>query len=460
MRIFTRIFLSFWVTFIALILMGFVFVFVFSSRPNQPWKMTRVPIRICALAALTEYERGGREALSRYLGASTPCDPGVMNRRDYQYDYFEPQAPLPTDIPPQYITPATIKSLPFGGLIAYPATFDSQLPSTFVYIRPHRILFVKSALPPRTLLFTVVFRLGLLALVSATCCYLLTLYLVKPIMRLGKMAEGLGSGDLGVRIEASLSERPDELGELSRRFNQMASEIDSLVTRQRRFLAHASHELGSPLTRVNIALGLAKKKSDNIAVPELDRIGREADRLNVLVQELLLLARLESGNEHDRQTTSFRIGTVTEEAYADASFEAGQMNKTVVIRSSEDFTVSGYPDILRRALDNILRNALRFAREHGTVYLDLRRDSSANAGFITIEDDGPGISSDQLDMIFEPFVRLSEGARSGDGGSGLGLAIAREAVRANGGTIAAQNGITGGLVVSIVLPIAQGVQTD
>jgi len=173
------------------------------------------------------------------------------------------------------------------------------------------------------------------------------------------------------------------------------------------------------------------------------------------VKELLLLARLKSGNELTRQTTSFSIASVLNEACADARFEATDVGKFIEFENCEDFEVKGHPELLRRALDNVLRNGLRFAREKGVLKVDLIRRPSEPVGTITIQDDAPGVEADQQDIIFDPFVTLANRVTGESEGSGLGLAIARQAILANRGNVSARNGVTGGLVIYIELPIAE-----
>ncbi len=184
------------------------------------------------------------------------------------------------------------------------------------------------------------------------------------------------------------------------------------------------------------------------------RLADETERLNTLVQELLLLARLESGNELDRQTSSFEVGLMVEEACADVNFEAGLVGKSIVVRRSEDFGVNGHRELLRRSLDNVLHNGLRFSREGGAVQVNVYRDRQECLGIISIEDDGPGVEPDQQTLIFEPFVSFPNRATGLSEGSGLGLAISRQAVLAHGGRIYAHNSDRGGLIVTIELPLA------
>jgi two-component system sensor histidine kinase CpxA len=326
----------------------------------------------------------------------------------------------------------TVREIPLHAVVVFPREFGQNGQSVFLFLRPSYVVLLNSPLPPYTMLLYLLSRIALLAVISGLCCYLLTLYLVKPVTRLGRMAEQLGEGNLRTRIAGSLATRTDELGELGRKFNQMAGEIESLVKRYKDFLAHASHELGSPLTRVNIALALARQKADPTLHPELDRIAYETNRLNALVQELLLLARLESGNELSRQTASFDVAELVEEACADANFEAARMGKPIILRNRETFRVVGHRELLRRSLDNVLRNGLRFAQEAGSVQVDMMSHPAIQEGVILIRDDGPGIGPEQAEVIFEPFVTLQDRSAGQIEGSGLGLAIARQAVLAKG----------------------------
>lgn len=462
MRIFARIFFSFWLMIVALIGMTIALAVTTVSliRPNHPRVLPIYPIHTCAVATLDEYERGGRDVLARYLGTSrTSCSGGVIvhARDNRQFSDLGPKlASLESDTAQSTPETAsvTVRELPLHTVVAMPGPLGRNAPGFFLLLRSPYVFFLNSPRSLHSLLLLLLSRIALLAVVSGICCYVLTLYLVRPIIGLGQMAEQLGGGELGTRIEGPLLTRKDELGEFSRKFNQMASEIESLVTRYKHFLAHASHELGSPLTRVNIALGLARKKADPTLKPELNRIGHETKRLNTLVQELLFLARLESGNELSWQTTSFDAALMIEEACADASFEAAQVGKSVVLQKTEALQVTGHRELLRRALDNILRNGLRFAREAGSVRVDVTHSADKSVGIITVRDDGPGIAPEQEEMIFEPFVTLPNGATGANEGSGLGLAIARQAVIVNGGRIFARGSEGGGLSVTIELPIS------
>jgi len=280
-------------------------------------------------------------------------------------------------------------------------------------------------------------------------------YVVRPLTRLNTVAEKFGRGDLKARIDAPLATRKDELGDLARTFNGMAERIESLISRYKDFLAHASHELGSPLTRLNIALALARRKASGDLEQEHERISQESDRLNSLVQEMLLLARLESGNEVNKEPSLFDVRAVIEEAHENANFESHQLGKVVTLDGLDGFTVRGYPILLHRAIDNVLRNALRFAKSRVSIQVISFERDAIRVGVIVIRDDGPGIASGQEEAIFEPFLTLSRSEDVVGGGSGLGLAIARQAVLANGGKITAHASTEGGLTVKIELLLLQ-----
>ncbi|SDE80694.1 sensor histidine kinase [Terriglobus roseus] len=316
-----------------------------------------------------------------------------------------------------------------------PNVYLATIPSA----EPHFLFRHLSTLSP-------IFIAGVLSLFVAA-------YVVRPLTGLNTATEKFGGGDLKVRVQAPLATRKDELGDLARTFNGMAGRIESLVVGYKDFLAHASHELGSPLTRLNIALALAQRKAGQDLEQELDRIRQESYRLNSLVHEMLLLARIESGNEVNKEATLFDVRTIIEEAHRDAMFEAEQHQKTVESTVVESFVVRGYPVLLQRAVDNVLRNAVRFARQRIAIEVSLSRVETLRKGLIVIRDDGPGIKAKQEEAIFEPFVTLSGSELTGiSGGSGLGLAIARQAVLANGGFISAQSARDGGLVITIELP--------
>jgi two-component system, OmpR family, sensor histidine kinase CpxA len=292
------------------------------------------------------------------------------------------------------------------------------------------------------------------AVVSAVTCLLLTRYFIDPIRKLQRSTESFGRGNLGSRPDASLLGRKDELGDLSRIVSQMSSRIGTLLSSQKNFLIQVSHELGSPLSRMNVALALVRRKANPALLPELNRIQGDSSELNSMIQQLLRLARLESGLEEEEEE-AYSLNELLRQVCLDNQFTAEQSSKQVDLLSSPQINLRGYRELLKRALDNILRNAIRFTPEGGRVEVDVLSRPNGLV-VIQVKDSGIGVQDDKLEAIFEPFVRAS----SDRSGAGLGLAIARQAVHANRGTIRALNRVEGGLLIEVSLPYVPSSLTE
>jgi two-component system sensor histidine kinase CpxA len=284
---------------------------------------------------------------------------------------------------------------------------------------------------------------------SGLVCLLLALYITRPITRLRATAQRLADGDLSARSSPEGSARSDELGDLARDFDTMAAQIQRLMTAQRRFVADVSHELGAPLTRLHLALALMRRQMNG--PPELQRIERETDRLSNLVQQLLLLAGLEAGRVPAETLSPVSLRFLCDSIVEDANFEAAQAGCRVT-GTRVDATFLAYPQLLRRAVDNILRNAIRYTPPGSEIRLDCSVDDVHQQVVIEVLDSGPGVPESMLSDIFLPFFRTAPGRESESGGTGLGLAIASEAVQLHEGSIVATNREGGGLSVKIALP--------
>ncbi len=245
--------------------------------------------------------------------------------------------------------------------------------------------------------------------------------------------------------------RRDELAALATDFDQMAEQIESLVNGQRRLLGDISHELRSPLARLNVALELARQRAGEDAATALQRIEREAETLNEMIGQLLALTRLENHTEAV-QRTSFDLAQLIREIVDDADYEAKNCNRLVRLESPELCHVLGNEQLLRRAVENVVRNAVQFTADGTEVEVKL---ACGDQAVITVRDHGPGVPAEALDKLFRPFYRVDEARDRESGGTGLGLAIAERAVRLHGGTVEAANVVTGGLAVTIILPLKQ-----
>jgi two-component system OmpR family sensor kinase len=248
-----------------------------------------------------------------------------------------------------------------------------------------------------------------------------------------------------------MGRRRDEIADLARDFDQMAARLQQLIAARDQLLHDVSHELRSPLARLQVAIDLARQNPQRLATT-LDRVDAESRRLDELVGELLTLSRVESGAPDFDDY--FDLGELLRKVVADARFEAQASNVGIVANIAEDMempALRGNAELMRRALENIVRNALHHSIGGQQVTVELACDR----GFtIRIADQGPGVPEQALETMFEPFVRIGDGAAGkASSGFGLGLAIARRAVEAHGGTIRAENRQPKGLSVEIRLPL-------
>jgi signal transduction histidine kinase len=295
-------------------------------------------------------------------------------------------------------------------------------------------------------------RLGGLVLVALFVTYMLAAYLATPIRKLRNATNRLADGDLHTRVESRLAKRRDELGDLARDFDEMAQRIESLITSQQRLSRDVSHELRSPLARLNVALEIAKQKANPETQPMLDRIETESQRLNDMIGRLLTLARLESGAE-EIEHREIDLTELVKDVAADADFEARANGRYVNVLETDRCAVVGSENLLRSAIENVLRNAVRYTPEGTAVDVSLTRENGHAT--VTVSDHGGGVPEAELSHLFKPFYRVGEARERKTGGIGLGLAIAERAVNAHKGTIKASN-TQGGLQVEIQLDTAKG----
>ena len=289
--------------------------------------------------------------------------------------------------------------------------------------------------------------------VSGLFCYWLARYLTAPLTKLRAATQELARGNLRARVAPAFGNRRDELASLGADFDLMAEKIEALVTSQRRLLGDISHELRSPLARLNVALELARQRAGEDAAPALQRIQREAENLNEMIGQLLALTRLESGAEGVNKTP-FNLAELVREIVDDANYEARGRNRSASLTCPEVCSFTGSEQLLRRAIENVVRNALQYTAEQSEVEVKLEC-ANDSAVLIKVRDHGPGVPEQALDQLFRPFYRVDEARDRNSGGTGLGLAIAERAIRLHGGTVKAANVSTGGLAVTIVLPVKQ-----
>jgi len=298
---------------------------------------------------------------------------------------------------------------------------------------------------------------------SGLVCYVLAWSLTSPVTRLRQATQRLAAGDLRARAGAPMRHRRDELAQLMRDFDRMADRIEGLVETQSRLLKDVSHELRSPLARLSVALGLARKRATPEIEAALNRIETETERLNQLIQRLLTVSRLEAAATDGVGKTNLSLRELVEHVARDAEYETPGCTCRVFAEDAGDFLVEGDPDLLHSAIENVVRNATRYTALGTTVEIRLekqkkqRPDGGQGEEFVVrVLDRGPGVAAEDLEKIFQPFYRIDDARNRQTGGAGLGLSIADRAVRLHGGQIRASNRAEGGLEVEIRIPAAPG----
>lgn len=284
-------------------------------------------------------------------------------------------------------------------------------------------------------------------LVTLLCSMLLAWYFSKPIRSLRAAFDAAAGGNLGIRLGPEMGKRRDELADLGCDFDRMASQLQALVNSQRHLLHDVSHELRSPLARLQAAIGLVRQSPDKLEAT-LDRIELESARINQLVGELLTLSRLEAGVAGDLND-EINMDELMADLVEDARFEAGPRGCEIEFRGECNVTVRGRAELLYRAIENVVRNAVKYTSEHSVVTLRAEYDAHRQILKLFVLDKGSGVPDAELGRIFEPFFRSASAKTDGHG---LGLAIALRVVQAHGGSISASNRASGGLCVEIDLP--------
>jgi two-component system sensor histidine kinase CpxA len=404
MTIFVRSFLTFWIATVAIISISFGLVLTTHHFNRLPPISVPLPeLQACLQTAIQARSAGRLTQAAHQCGLVYILDPSGTAL------LASPGTPAARSLAAEVTPSNPLALIAFRnevGMVAFDAPIND---AHFVAVA---ILPGRANGPPPLLWW----QFGVAAVVSAITCLLLTRYFVDPIRKLQRSTESFGRGNL--------ASRPD-----------------------------ASHELGSPLSRMNVALALARRKANPALLPELNRIQGDSSELNSMIQQLLRLARLESGLEQEDEEV-YSLDELLLQVCLDNQFTAEQTSKQVQLLSSAPISLRGYRELLKRALDNIVRNAIRFTPEGGRVEVEVLSRSNDSI-VIQVKDSGIGVQDDKLDAIFEPFVRAS----SDRSGAGLGLAIARQAVHANRGTIRALNRVEGGLLIEIRLPYVSSDQT-
>jgi two-component system, OmpR family, sensor histidine kinase CpxA len=463
-RLFWKIFLWFWLGIVVVSATLVVSTALTRSRSleDEHWRQRyALPVDLRAQRTAELFDRAGVSGVEKYLGP--------LERRDPMKDYVfneEGREVFGRHAPPKVLRAlAMVRQHPGGEHYFFSqarvAAEKALAPSGRAYVLV--MTFPPRAVWPRQLLqflFDDIGRDGILRLISvllvaAFFCFWLARQITRPIEKLRLATHEIAHERLEARVDEEVTDRRDELGELGQDFNRMAERIGKLVTTQRQLLAHVSHELRSPLARLNLALGLARQRNALESSEHLDRIEHETERLNHLIGQLLALARIDSAVDLERKSI-FDLGALVREIAADADYEARGRHSTVQLSASSECPVEGAPEMLRGAIENVVRNAVRHTAEGTPVEVTLESCSTpgGHRAVIRVRDYGQGVPEESLLHLFTPFYRVTNGAGRHPDGSGLGLAITERAIRLHGGQASAANAPGGGLLVILELPAA------
>lgn len=451
--LFWKIFLWFW---LAMGLVGLAFIVASATTQSEPlvayWRvMAGDALAIYAQSAADTYEREGPVGLRRYLDRmeETTHLPAALFSVDNQelsgrltVDGAAKLAQKARSSEQAEFSPGLVKTLAARRV-------TSRGGAEYVLVTEvSRGGFGPFNVPARTR----VLRLFLVFLTAGLVCYGLARYVVRPVTKLRNATRRLAGGDLKARVSGELGTRRDEFGELGRDFDQMADRIEALVKSHQGLMRDVSHELRSPLARMQVALELARAQSGPAAAASLDRIALESERLNVLIERLLTLVRNESGAVNSIRAVN--LTALVQGVCADAEFEVKPDGAFLKCSAQPDCIMSGDSDLLRSAIENVVRNAMRYSPAGYGVDVELGHIKEAKGlqYRILVRDHGPGVPEDRLTDIFAPFVRVDADRGRSTGGVGLGLSITERAVKLHRGTITAHNASDGGLVVEIILP--------
>ncbi|HEV7903997.1 MAG TPA: ATP-binding protein [Pyrinomonadaceae bacterium] len=456
--LFLKVFLWFWLA--TALVIGALLLTTELTRERQQFPVyTGMDKAMNAVARVTveTFEREGREATRKLFGDAG----GTPNATFYLFD--ESGAELTGHVAPPRAAQETarratateriVRGAPGERMfVAHPVTSASGRRYVFVDAIEPRNRFPDNPLVQALRILAALLTAGAL-------CYLLARYIVSPVVKLRAVTGQVARGDLSARVSPLLGKRRDELAEMGRDFDAMTARIESLVSAQHRLIRDISHELRSPLTRLGVALELARRRAGAEAGGALDRIGREAESINEMIGQLLTLSRFES-NAGGSGDAEIDLSALVREIADDADFEARSRNRQARMTACEACTTKGVPGLVRSAIENVVRNAVRHTAEGTAVEIALTCEvvNNRREALIRVRDHGAGVPEAALDKIFQPFYRVEEARDRQTGGSGLGLAIAARAMRLHEGRITATNAADGGLSVEMRLPATDSAQ--
>ena len=444
-RLVWKIFLPFWVA--QAILLGALYLRVhYRISSEHPWwiQPERREMPVLASLAAERYEQQGSRGLSELLNSLS-----LPHRSQFWLVDGGGQELTGRTVPDNILRGAAAAEKKEGLYHSYEA---NVLASRVTTGRGQYLLIAELTPPPLRdripgdLLWTL--KLG--TVFSFIICLLIAHYLTKPIERLRDATHELARGNLDIRAGENLGNRHDEIAELVRDFDTMAGELRNQIQSERNLLSGVSHELRSPIARIRLALALARGAGDQERAEMLDRIEQDTVQLDSMLERILTVARLESGQQKPK-FEPLALNEVMDDVVDDAKFEATAIGAEIEYRGSGEVKVNGDAGLLRSAIENVVRNAIFYSGHGGRI--DVKLEKATGSAVITVRDNGPGVPETALPLLFKPFYRVDDSRGTNTGGMGLGLAIVRNAVAVHGGSVSAKNASPHGLEVELRLPM-------
>ncbi len=452
--LFARIFMSFWVTMALIIIVSMT---VASTLVwNRTVELQRIDINQLAQTAEQHLYAQGLPGLAKWAREIPRQYPGL----DVFVVNSEGEQALQGPPMPQWLK-RRVMGMGRDGLLRGPARprtsggdpFRSAPQITDKSGAVYTLYFPPVRDVKLSVLGSSVFQLSMLLLslaISGIICWYLARSVTRPVRRLQESARALADGNLDARVGDEFASRHDELSVLAQDFDQMADRLRRLIDSKEVLLRDVSHELRTPLARMRLALGLARRDGADLE-REHDRIEREAERLDELIGKIINLARLNT-TQQKLDCQDFDYVTLIADIAEDARLEAVAQGKQIVFEHLGSLIVCAHEELLRSAIENVVRNAVRYTPAGTAVELSL--SEQAGQAVVMIRDHGPGVPEAELSRLFEPFYRVAQQARERDtGGYGLGLAITARVIARHAGSIDARNAVAGGLQVTLSVPL-------
>lgn len=445
-RLFWKIFLPFWVA--QALLLGVLYMRLhYRLHAENPWWVQPERRLVPSLGELAarRYEDAGQPALRALLDQTS-----MPHRVNYwlldAYGRELSGRPLPSEI-----VDFAQRALRHEGMVRPDEAVVLVAP---VLTARTNYLLIGEFIPPplsERVPGDIIWVLKLGTIISALMCLVIAHYLSKPIERLRSATNELARGNLDIRVGATIGKRSDEIADLVRDFDSMAGELRNQIQSERNLLSGVSHELRSPIARMRLALALARSSDQPEREEMLDRIEQDTIQLDTMLERILTVARLESG-QYKPKFEGLWLNEVIDEVLDDARFEAAATDVAIHYTDDAMVRVNGDPGLLRSAIENVVRNAIFYSGQGGTIDVGLVVDDGH--AVLTVRDNGKGVPEEALPLLFKPFYRVDDSRGTVTGGMGLGLAIVRNAVAAHGGTVIARNVTPHGLEVEFRIPIS------